>query len=218
MKTIVCYGDSNTWGFMPKKIAPDWSGNRFAPDVRWTGVLQRMLGEDYRVVEEGLNARTTMFDDPLGEYRNGLKYIDICLLTKMPVDLVVLMLGTNDVKEFLSVTPFAIAKGIARLVEQVQKSGCGPSGTPPKVLVISPANMGAGLKDAWPGDEFGMGALEKDRALAQYYEKTACEMSVHFLDAAKFVSADNADCVHLSAESHALLGEKVYEKTKEILG
>ena len=98
MKTIVCYGDSNTWGYMPKRERPqETTLNRFPWGVRWTSLLQEQLGAAYRVVEEGLNGRTTMFDDPLDICRNGLESIDCCMLSKHPVDLVILMLGTNDV-------------------------------------------------------------------------------------------------------------------------
>ncbi|MEG0766199.1 MAG: SGNH/GDSL hydrolase family protein [Clostridia bacterium] len=218
MKTIVCYGDSNTWGFMPKRAAPDWSDNRFAWDVRWTGILQKALGAGYRVEEEGLNGRTTCIDDPLDVHRNGLKYIDTCMLTKMPVDLVVLMLGTNDVKDYLGVTPLIASLGIAQIVEHIQAGGYGPKGASPKVLIVSPPSLSEGLRDAWPGEEFGAHALEKDAGLAAHHENVARKYGASFLNAARFVKADSADCVHLNQQGHALLGEKIAEEVRRILG
>ena len=119
MKTIMCYGDSNTWGFMPKLEMPDVeSKNRYPWDVRWTGKLQAMLGSDYRVLEEGLNGRTTMFDCPMEDHRNGLNDIDVALLTHAPIDLVVIMLGTNDTKIAFRMTDYIIAHGIERLIDK----------------------------------------------------------------------------------------------------
>ena len=116
MKTIVCYGDSNTWGYMPKREHPEiTANNRFPWGVRWTSLLQMKLGADYRVEEEGLNGRTTMFDDPLDVCRNGLESIDCCMLTKTPVDLVILMLGTNDCKSYYKADASQIAKGLCKI-------------------------------------------------------------------------------------------------------
>src|SRR3954462_1773041 len=92
MKTIVCFGDSNTWGYDPA------SNGRFGPTNRWTGVLQTALGSDYRVIEEGLNGRTTTVDDPIHDHRNGRHYLPPCLESHAPFDLVTIMLGTNDLK------------------------------------------------------------------------------------------------------------------------
>lgn len=218
MKTIVCYGDSNTWGFMPKEEFPDWTHNRFDFDARWTGILQRALGPEYRVEEEGLNGRTTMFDDVLDERRNGLKYIDTCMLTKMPVDLVILMLGTNDVKEHFCATAYLIARGVGRLVERIRAGGYGPGGKPPEILVMAPARLGKGIADAWPGQEFGANCLEKDARLAGLYANLAKENGLHFLNAAEVAEVSPDDCVHLSAEAHQRLGARVAEEARRILG
>ena len=90
MKTILCFGDSNTWGYNPE------NGQRFGPEERWTGILRNSLGEDYRVIEEGLNGRTTLWDDPIAGFKNGLDYLMPCLESHMPFDLITIMLGTND--------------------------------------------------------------------------------------------------------------------------
>ena len=106
MKSILCYGDSNTYGLMPD--SPD----RYPRDVRWTGILQKKLGEDYYVIEEGLSGRTTLWDDPIEEHKNGKKYLLPCLDSHKPVDLVILMLGTNDLKTRFSLTPFDIGASV----------------------------------------------------------------------------------------------------------
>ncbi len=217
MKTIVCYGDSNTWGFMPKRDMPlDWSVNRFAPDVRWTGVLQRELGAQFRVEEEGLSGRTTFVDDPQDPHRNGLKYIDTCMLTKMPVDMVVLMLGSNDLKGFLGLTPLLIARGVQSIAERIQKGGYGMRGAAPEILIVAPPALGKGIMNAWPGEEFEQQSIEKCAALPQQYAKVAAACGARFLDASAFITADDADCVHINEAGHAALGRRVAEIVRDI--
>ena len=104
MTRILCYGDSNTWGYDPA------SGERFAADIRWTGVLRKVLASDrFEVIEEGLNGRTTVWDDPIEGQKNGRQYLIPCLESHRPLDLVVILLGTNDLKKrfSLSVPPWA---------------------------------------------------------------------------------------------------------------
>ena len=138
MRTILCYGDSNTWGYDPE------TGERFPEDVRWPGVLRTKLGDDYRVIEEGLSGRTTVWDDPIeGVHKNGRTYLGPCLESHKPVDLVTLMLGTNDLKTRFGSSASDIAQGAAQLSEMVSRSGCGPGGGAPVVLLISPAGRGA---------------------------------------------------------------------------
>ena len=120
MKTVMCYGDSNTWGYNPA------TQQRYPRDERWTGVLQELLGADYRVIEEGLNGRTTVWDDPIEGYKNGREYLIPCLESQKPLDLVIIMLGTNDLKLRFSLPAYDIAEGAGVLVEIAQKSQAGP--------------------------------------------------------------------------------------------
>ena len=136
MKTILCYGDSNTWGYNPS------TGGRYPRDVRWPGVLRRELGDDYLVIEEGLNGRTTVWDDPIEGYKNGKEYLVPCLETHKPLDLVIILLGTNDLKVRFSVSAYDIANGAGALVQIVQKSEIGPGGRAPQVLLLAPPPCG----------------------------------------------------------------------------
>ena len=218
MKTIVCYGDSNTWGYMPKRERPqETTLNRFPWGVRWTSLLQEQLGAAYRVVEEGLNGRTTMFDCRMDEHRNGLSDVDVCMLQQFPVDLVILMLGTNDVKDFFCATPYMIAHGAARLIERIRGGGYGPGGSSPEILLAAPIRRHPDMEKRWLGEEFGPGALAKDAQLGLYLEQTARKCGVHFLNAGAFVTADPADGIHMNEAGHALLAEKMAEKVLEIL-
>ena len=219
MKTIVCYGDSNTWGYMPKREHPEiTANNRFPWGVRWTSLLQMKLGADYRVVEEGLNGRTTMFDDPLDVCRNGLEGIDYSMLTNCPVDLVILMLGTNDVKEFFGMPPDVIARGCGRLIDRIQAGGYGPGGGVPEILLVAPLKLPDSLPGSWLGEEFGPGAIARNDQLPAYYERIAAEKGVHFLNAAASVTADSADSIHMNEAGHAATAELMYEQVRRILG
>ena len=219
MKTIMCYGDSNTWGFMPKEEMPEIeSRNRYPWDVRWTGKLQTMLGAEYRVLEEGLNGRTTMFDCPMEDHRNGLRDIDVALLTHAPIDLVVIMLGTNDTKIAFRMTEYIIAHGIERLIAKVKGCGYGPDGGDPEILVVAPIRMGENVENKWLGGEFDAVSLALDKKLGPAFERVAKRAGVHFLDAGAHVTADPADCIHMNEKGHELLAKLLYTEIKCIMG
>ena len=219
MKTILCYGDSNTWGYMPKVNAPEiTANNRYPWGVRWTSRLQMALGHDYRVAECGVNGRTTMFDCPMAEYRNGLKDIDVCIQSQFPVDLVIIMLGTNDTKFFFGMSPYMVAKGAERIIERIRQGGYGPEGREPEILLMAPIRIHENAVNAWLGDEFGASSLQVDALLGKYLGEKAEALGVHFLNAGEFITADPADGIHMNEEGHALLAEKVEAKVREILG
>ncbi|MBQ3574721.1 MAG: hydrolase, partial [Clostridia bacterium] len=135
--------------------------------------------------------------------------------TKVPADLVIVMLGTNDVKGFFGMTPLMIAKGVGRIVDHILKGGYGPHGNAPEVMIIAPANLHENIANSWPGEEFGPDAIHKASLLADQYRKIADEYGVHFLDAGCIV-ADPADGVHINEKGHAVLGRMVAEKVREI--
>ena len=219
MKTIVCYGDSNTWGYMPKREHPEiTANNRFPWGVRWTSRLQIALGHDYHVAECGVNGRTTMFDCPLAEYRNGLKDIDVCIQSQHPVDLVIIMLGTNDTKTFFGMNAYMIAKGAERIIERIRQGGYGPDGKCPEILLMSPIHLHPNMRNEWLSEEFGEQSLKVDAELGSHLGEIAKAQGVHFLDAGEFITADPGDGIHMNADGHALLAEKVTAKVKEILG
>jgi len=197
-RTIVCFGDSNTHGADPS------GGGRLGREVRWPRVMARELGEGYEVIEEGLNGRTTCWDTPLAPGRNGLTYLEPCLLSHAPVDLVIIMLGTNDTKRIYDLGAAEIASSMARLVDEARSSLAGPDDLPPQVLVVSPVPLGevTAKSELW-----GMGAaVEKSRELARFYKLVAEDHGTGFFDAGSVASVHPDDGVHLDAAACAKLG------------
>ncbi len=219
MKTIMCYGDSNTWGYMPKPEMPASEAvNRFEWGVRWTSLLQMKLGEGWRVVEEGLNGRTTMFDCPMADRRNGLKEIDVSLLTHTPIDLVIVMLGTNDTKGIFNAGEKIIAHGIERLIERIRYGGHGPEGQSPEILIVAPPRLREGVEKGWLATEFSEASVALDGRLAGAYEQVCAACHTHFLNAGAYITADAADCIHMNEEGHAKLAELLCDEVRRILG
>lgn len=205
-KTIVCFGDSNTHGYCAE------TGGRFSEKERWPRVLQQQLGDEYLIIEEGLSGRTTVFEDPLFEGLNGLNAIFHCLMSHEPVDLLIIMLGTNDVKERFSVNEANIAKGMTRLVQKAQSLKDAWNGAP-NILIISPGNIEKGYEDTAVGIEMGKGCAEKSEQLAAYYEEVAKNCGCHFLDAntISHLKMSPKDCMHLSLKGHAALAARLNE-------
>lgn len=204
MKTVVCFGDSNTYGTPGMPDAGFWG--RYAPEERWPGVMRLALGEGWHVIEEGLPGRTTVHDDPIeGADRNGLTALPMVLGSHRPIDHLVIMLGCNDLKARFAVTPADIAASVATLVKIAQASPAGPGGQAPAILVVAPAVI---IETGFIGDHFRGGA-EKSRELGRHYAAMATRFGVGFLDAATLVTSDPLDGIHMTIDQHALLGRAV---------
>ncbi len=207
MRVVLCYGDSNTHGYNAATQA------RLAPDVRWTGVLARELGSEYRIVEEGLGGRTTVWDDPIEGDKNGKTYLTPCLYSHAPIDLVMIALGSNDLKKRFSLSPFDVAAGAATLVRIALASTAGPDGHAPQVLLISPPRITEICDDY---AEMFDGAIEKSAGLIRHFERNAKELGVALLDAGDVVTCDPLDGIHLTAQEHAKMGRAMAAKIHEI--
>ncbi len=208
MAVIVAFGDSNTWGYDPK------SATRFEPDVRWTGVMQRELGPGHRVIEEGLNGRTTVFDDPIEPDRRGSDYLPPCLRSHAPLDLLIIALGCNDMKKRFSASASDVARGAERLILMARSEAVGPGGAPSAILLVAPPPM-AKLTDF---AEMFEGASEKSLVLAQRYRDVAERQNVGFVDAARLVACSALDGIHFEADAHAVLGRAMAEAVRMVLG
>lgn len=212
-KHIVCFGDSNTHGYCAM------NDGRFDEDERWTCLLQKELGEDYLVLEEGLSGRTTCFDDPLFEGLSGLDYIYPCLMSHEPVDLLVIMLGTNDTKERFGASAPCIGLGMKRLVQKaISVTDCWRD-KKPQILIVTPQNIGDEYEHSGVRGTMGAGCAKKSRGLAKEYEQVAELTGCYYLDANKVVTAppNDIDFMHLTAEGHRQLADGIAARIHEIL-
>ncbi|MGE4485193.1 MAG: SGNH/GDSL hydrolase family protein [Oscillospiraceae bacterium] len=214
MKNILCYGDSNTWGWIPGK--PDC---RHPYEKRWTGILQKKLGEDYRVIEAGLNGRTTVFEDPVTPNRNGRATLNCTLEMQRPFDLVVVMLGTNDTKIRFTATPRDITNGLAEIIKGIRAYPCGNvPPQPPEILILAPMPIRDCIMQLPMGETFAESAIAKSEVLAGYYKVQASEMGCHFADASKWGKVSDTDGIHMTEETHARFADGIYAEIKKILG
>lgn len=214
MKHILCYGDSNTYGFNPE------NHERYDYNERWTGILQNLLGSDYRIIEEGLNSRTTVLDDPYDILKNGKTYLTPCIKSHYPLDLVIIMLGSNDMKERYHVPACDIAKGAGILAKMVLNITAeeNPKKIPAKILLVSPTHIGKTITESECGEGFGyMRSYELSRKLAPKYEEIARNLGIEFMEAALITEPSEIDALHLSREGHKLLGEAFAKRCLEIL-
>ena len=216
-KHIVCLGDSNTHGYCADPSDCADGGIRYNESERWTRRLQQHLGEDYLVVEEGLSGRTTCFDDPLHEGLNALHYIYPCLMSHEFVDLLVIMLGTNDTKDRFGASAACIALGLARLVKKAMATECW-GGKAPNILVVAPPPIGEGMLTSPVMDTMGAGCVEKSRQLARYYKEQCDLLGCRFLDAAELGAEFNTvDYMHLTRRGHAALAEGLAKHIPSLL-
>lgn len=204
MRTILCYGDSNTHGTVPMTHIDDI--RRFGPANRWPGVTARRLGPGWTVIEEGHPGRTTLHDDPLeGAHKNGLAILPAILETHRPIDLVILKLGTNDLKARFSVTANDIARSVEKLALAVQASGAAPDGGAPALMVVAPPPI---LETGCLAGMFAGGAAKSARFAAEYAH-VARRLTAAFVDAGALIAVDPADGIHYDAAAHHRLGEAI---------
>lgn len=210
-KRILCFGDSNTWGYMV-------TGGRFDEDVRWPMRLQALLGEDYRVIEEGFNGRTCVFDDPIeGGFKSGLSYLPACVMSHSPIDLVIIMLGTNDMKKRFGMTAFTIGGGVTQLIKAARAYGLDAGGLPPKILVVAPPPIAENVMETRHGPIFGAEAVGISKELAHELRRVTKLQRCDFLDAGACAEVNSLDAVHMTREGHLRLAQAICDKVHEIL-
>lgn len=205
MRHIVCFGDSNTHGYYPAENEKGYG--RFDGDVRWPCVLRKRLGAGYSVFEEGLTGRTTAFDDPLRESMNGLASIYSCLMSHEPVDLLIVMLGTNDVKERFHAEAEDIAGGMERLIGKAMGLPAWKDDRP-RILLLAPPRIRREYSEAYH---------RKSAALAPLYAAIADKYGCAFLDAGQIGEFNRTDHMHLTQKSHEKLGEILEKTVRDLL-
>ena len=216
-KHIVCFGDSNTHGACVDPADSADHGYRFNEDERYTCLLQKNLGDEYLVIEEGLSGRTNAFDDPLHEGLSGVMHITPILNSHEPLDLLIIMLGTNDTKAYFSASPVNISMGLERLIRKAQATQCWGEHDP-KILVVCPPHIGEGLYRNEAGLKMGPGCPEKSRELAKYYRQVCDLTGCEFMDAEGIAEFNKIDCMHMTAKGHRALANALAVKVHELLG
>jgi lysophospholipase L1-like esterase len=202
MKRILCFGDSLTWGFDPA------TRTRFEEDRRWPCVMQKSLGDSYKVIEEGQNGRTIATEDPAEGEKNGLTYIGPCLESHVPLDYVILMLGSNDCKRKFSYSAMDIAGEMQIMLEKIQSYNRFRCNDKIKVILVSPPHVADSIKDSWLGDSFGFeNAVKLSKELASWYKQLADMYGCIYVDAAEYVQVSDADGVHLDGNAQRELGK-----------
>ena len=210
-KHILCLGDSNTHGYCADPNDCADGGIRFNEDERWTCLLQKLLGENYLVIEEGLSGRTTVFDDPVHEGMSALSVVCPVLKSHQDLDLLIIMLGTNDTKDRLGVNAACIGLGMERLIRKCMSVDCWGSKNP-NILIVAPPPIGDKLKDPCMGEH----CAEKSRELAFYYKQKADLLGCHFMDA-NGCEFNKIDYMHLSRNGHSQLAKRFADIIPDII-
>ncbi|MBW3092928.1 SGNH/GDSL hydrolase family protein [Bifidobacterium sp. 82T10] len=206
MINVLCFGDSNTNGSNP-------AGGRHPRDVRWPGRLQRLLGDDWYIIEEGLGGRTTVFDNPVEPHRNGLEALPGALITHRPLDYVIISLGTNDMKAMFHADARVIAAGLDMLVHEVKITDNRGAPTP-RIVVVSPIHIKPGIASS-PFIGFDEHAVELSHQLAGEYRRVAERQDCLFLDAARIAEPSDLDKLHMDGENHAKFADAMAQLLRD---
>ena len=204
MKNILCYGDSNTHGRIPGT-----TNGRYERNVRWTGRLQEILGDDFHVIEEGLGGRTAAFNDPIDLHMSGIDYLVPCLNSHRPLDYVILSLGTNDMKKRFSLPPIDISIAIGNLVRKIKNSECGQNGNIPEIIIISPP----AIKDVNDKrfHEMFEGGFEKSKSVYLHLKEIAEKEGAILVNTENYTSVSDIDGIHFNETSHAIIAKLIAE-------
>ncbi|MGN0613334.1 MAG: GDSL-type esterase/lipase family protein [Porcipelethomonas sp.] len=199
MKTILAFGDSNTFGLHPG------DHSRFDIETRWTGILGKMISPyGFRVVEEGLCGRTTIFNDTDRKGRSGIDILPVLLESHQPLDYVIIMLGTNDCKTAFHASAEDITNGMRQIISEVRLK------SPAKILLISPIHLGEHAANVIQA--FDSRSLSVSKQLKEKYSELAEEENCLFLAASDYASPSESDCEHMEASGHKALAEAIFNK------
>lgn len=203
VQNILCFGDSNTYGHNPVDSL------RLKKMERWPGILSDLLGDGYQVIEEGCNGRTTIYVDPQEPWKCGRSYLEACLNTHKPIDQIIMMLGTNDMKEQFHATAQDIARGAGELIDLMKSFTLEKQGFQPKILLIAPPEIKEGISEMFFGHSFSERSVEESKHIGACYKEIAEEKACDFLDAAQIVVASEEDHLHLMPVEHRKLAQAI---------
>ena len=206
MKKVLCFGDSNTYGFIPQ------SGLRYDKNTRWTGILQSLCGSDFSIIEGGCNNRTAFVDNPAGAEQTGYKILPE-YFTKDYFDIVVLAIGINDLQLFFRPTLEEFEQGIEKLIKITKDLS--PNA---KIILVCPSKLDlAGIKSGVFSFQFDEISVEKSYHLPQIYKKLAEKYACELVDLNEIVKVSPLDGLHFSAESHKTIAENLYKNLKQTI-
>ena len=209
-KRILCYGDSNTYGYIP-------TGGRYDEHTRWPMRLQELLGPDYAVIEEGFNGRTIVFDDPVeGGFKSGERLLPPCLMSHNPLDVVIVMLGINDTKRRFGMTPMTIGQSMMQLVRTAKQYAVDEAGKTSRIIVTAPPKILDNLMQTRHGECFGEQAIEVSAGLARELRRITKLMRCDFFDAGPYAEVSSLDAVHMTAKGHLQLAAAMADKIRSL--
>ena len=201
MKNILCYGDSNTYGFVPG------NATRYPEDIRWPSVMAGLLGEGYTVVEEGCNGRTTSRDDPYEAWKNGLTSLKPCLNSHKPIDILIIMLGSNDLKRSFHASAEDIAREAGRVAATARLFLMEKQNYAPEIILVAPPKIGPAILDIPHSIGFDPDSITRSEQFAEEYRKVAEAGGFRFFDAGSVAEPSPKDGLHLEPESHLALAQ-----------
>ena len=211
-KRVLCYGDSNTYGYIP-------TGGRYDEHTRWPMRMRELLGDGYAVIEEGFNGRTCVFDDPVeGGYKSGVQYLPPCLMSHNPLDAVLIMLGSNDTKKRFGMTPMTICQSMMQLVRTAKQYAVNEAGETARIIVVAPPKILDNLMQTRHGECFGEQAISVSAGLSRELRRISKLMRCDFFDAVPYAEVSTLDAVHMTARGHLQLAEAMAEKIRRELG
>lgn len=206
MKTLLCYGDSNTYGYDPQ------TGGRYERAKRWTTVLAEKLGPDYEVVTEGLNGRTTAYDREDVAWKNGLPYLAPCIASNKPVDIISIMLGTNDCNKCLNLSLDDISAGMEKLIKTVIDECPEIQGFIPEIIIVAPAPILEDTTSSPFADDLDESAVKKSKGIAEAYRLLAEKYGCRFINCSGKVEVSTIDSEHLSEKGHQQIADLIYNE------
>lgn len=211
-KRILCYGDSNTYGYIP-------TGGRYDEHTRWPMRMQALLGNGYAVIEEGFNGRTCVFDDPVeGGYKSGVQYLPPCLMSHNPLDAVVIMLGSNDTKARFGMTPMTIGQSMMQLVRVAKQYAVNEAGEIAHIIIAAPPRILDNLMQTRHAECFGAQAIAVSAGLSRELRRISKLMRCDFFDAVPYAEVSPLDAVHMTEQGHLRLGEAMAQKIRQEIG
>lgn len=214
-KNILVFGDSNTWGYNPHNRSPFAPYERWGESIRWTNVMQNRLGDAYGVMADGLCGRTASAKDDIEEYTCGKEQIIPSMRSHSPLDLLIIMLGSNDLKARYGYTAFDVANSAGMVVEKALQAPDAFRNSQPKILLLCPPPL-ENLDRSFFAFEFA-GGEQKSKDMAQFFEIMAAKYRVHYMNVGEIVHFSDVDGLHFESDQHLKLGEAVARKVKDIL-